>query len=314
MGRHTCTPAANPCTESRSPARMAARCLLMPWPASSCASASASAAFTTSTRWPCARSCIAIQQVHTTHHFANSLPEAAAMSLRAGTDLDLCGGFTPYLTTAVQTGLVSEAVVDVAVRRLLRARFELGDFDPEHLVGYRRLNHTVADTHHELAREAARQAIVLLENKKETLPLAASQLAGKKVAVLGPCANNTNCQMGDYSPKSDGPIVTPMEAFVARLGAASVLYAPGCPGDAACNGGPCPVSCRCANQSMFAPAAAAAAAADVVIFVGGASGLTEWMGGEASCHSPARSSDSFSGAVHSSGMNSQILPACKKRT
>jgi beta-glucosidase len=225
--------------------------------------------------------CIAIQQVHTTHHFANSLPEAAAMSLRAGTDLDLCGGFTPYLTTAVQTGLVSEAVVDVAVRRLLRARFELGDFDPEHLVGYRRLNHTVADTHHELAREAARQAIVLLENKKETLPLAASQLAGKKVAVLGPCANNTNCQMGDYSPKSDGPIVTPMEAFVARLGAASVLYAPGCPGDAACNGGPCPVSCRCANQSMFAPAAAAAAAADVVIFVGGASGLTEWMEGEA---------------------------------
>ena len=51
--------------------------------------------------------CIAIQQVHTTHHFANSLPEAAAMSLSAGTDLDLCGGFTPYLTTAVRTRITT---------------------------------------------------------------------------------------------------------------------------------------------------------------------------------------------------------------
>ena len=225
--------------------------------------------------------CIAIQQVHTTHHFANSLPEAASMALRAGTDLDLCGGFTPYLTTAVESGLVSEATVDVAVRRVLRARFELGDFDPRELVSYRKINSSVADTHHQLAREAARQAIVMLENRRQTLPLSATALAGKKIAVVGPCANNTNCQMGDYNPKSDGPIITPLQAFSARFGAAAILYAPGCPGDANCNGGPCPVSCRCVNQSMFAAATAAAAAADVVIFVGGASGLTEWMEGEA---------------------------------
>ena len=48
-----------------------------------------------------------------------------------------------------------------------------------------------------------------------------------------------------------------------------------------CNGGPCPVSCRCVNSSHFAPAVAAAAKADIVIFVGGASALAEWMEGEA---------------------------------
>jgi beta-glucosidase len=90
--------------------------------------------------------CIAIQQVHTTHFFANSLEEAAALSLEAGTDWDLCGGFTPYLTTAVQKGLVSEARVDVAVRRVLTSRFELGDFDPKANVPYRSINASIAGT------------------------------------------------------------------------------------------------------------------------------------------------------------------------
>ena len=88
----------------------------------------------------------------------------------------------------VASGLVSEATVDVAVRRVLRARFELGesppladnvfslgwerahthgfllvvpgDFDPRELVKYRSIELSVADTHHQLAREAARQAVV----------------------------------------------------------------------------------------------------------------------------------------------------------
>jgi beta-glucosidase-like glycosyl hydrolase len=220
--------------------------------------------------------CIAIQQVHTTHFFANTLEEAAAMSLEAGTDWDLCGGFTPYLTNAVEMGLVPESTVDVAVRRVLRARFELGDFDPKTLVKYREINASIADTHHELAREAARQAVVLLENRDGVLPLSATQLksANFKVALVGPCANNTNCHTGDYNPKHDGPIVTPLQALEERIGSANVLYAPGCPGDDGCNGGPCPVSCRCVNSSYFPAAVAAAKAADLVIFVGGASAFS----------------------------------------
>ena len=88
--------------------------------------------------------CIAIQQVHTTHFFANSLEEAAALSLEAGTDWDLCGGFTPYLTNAVEKGLVSEARVDVAVRRVLSSRFDLGDFDAKANVPYRSINLSIA--------------------------------------------------------------------------------------------------------------------------------------------------------------------------
>ena len=190
-------------------------------------------------------------------------------------------GRSRYLTTAVEMGLLSEARVDVAVRRVLTSRFELGDFDLKEEVPYRLINASIADTHHELAREAARQGIVMLENRNGVLPLSADGLKGKKVALVGPCANNTNCHTGDYTPKNDGPIVTPLMALQERLGAANVLYAPGCPGDIGCNGGPCPVSCRCVNTSHFSAAVAAAKAADIVIFVGGASALAEWMEGEA---------------------------------
>jgi len=156
---------------------------------------------------------------------------------------------------------------------------------------FRPIQPSVADGHKELAREAARQIIVLLENRKSTLPLKrsdftsaeaeAGQLTGLKVALVGPCANNTNCHIGDYTPKNDGPIITPLEALRQRIGAASVLYAPGCPADIGCNGGPCAVSCRCVNQSRFAPAIAAVKSADVVVFIGGSSALAEWMEGEA---------------------------------
>ena len=227
--------------------------------------------------------CIAIQQIMTTHHYANSLEEAAAMALEAGTDLDLCGGFTPYLTRAVEAGIVSESRVDVAVRRVLKARFELGDFDPADMVPFRAITEAVAHRHTELARKAAREGIVLLENRNETLPLSHAQLVsgGLTVALIGPCANNTHCHVGDYTPKSDGPVITPLVAMQKQIGAAHVLYAPGCPPNGGCNEGPCVVSCRCVNQSHFAAAVGVAKAADIVIFVGGASALTEWMEGEA---------------------------------
>ena len=50
----------------------------------------------------------------------------------------------------------------------------------------------------------------------------ASKLRGKTVAIVGPCANNTNCQMGDYNPQSDGPITTP--PFRVLACAAHTLY------------------------------------------------------------------------------------------
>ena len=53
---------------------------------------------------------------------------------------------------------------------------------------------------------------VMLENRKQTLPLSAAGLRGKKVALVGPCANNTNCHIGDYSAPSN----TPPPAFLTR--------------------------------------------------------------------------------------------------
>ncbi len=151
----------------------------------------------------------------------------------------------------------------------------------------------------------------MLENRG-ALPLSADVLRGKKIALVGPCANNTNCHTGDYNPKHDGPIVTPLSALQERLGSANVLYAPGCPGDDSCNGGPCPVSCRCVNSSHFPAAVAAAKAADVVIFIGGASALAEWMEGEAAdkadLHWPGQQ-EPLAKAVHAAAAGKPFIVA-----
>ncbi|HTY36837.1 MAG TPA: glycoside hydrolase family 3 C-terminal domain-containing protein [Bacteroidota bacterium] len=170
--------------------------------------------------------CWAIMDFYTTHTVDKTAPEAAARALVAGTDLN-CGVTYDSLGSAVRQRLVSEALVDVAVKRLFRARFRLGMFDPPELVPYARIPIGVNDSkqHKDLAAEAARQSIVLLKNDGNVLPLSKNI---KTLAVIGPNANDVDLLLGNYNGLPSHPI-TPLAGIRQKVsGRTKVLYARGC--------------------------------------------------------------------------------------
>src|SRR5204862_8204762 len=130
------------------------------------------------------------------------------------------------LVDQVRQGRVAETTIDSTVRRLLRAKFELGLFENPLVDPDAADRISGADSTRTLALDAARQAIILLKNDKGLLPLAADRLS--RVAVIGPHA--AEVLLGGYS---GGPrhTVSILEGIRARLGQreprATVEYAEG---------------------------------------------------------------------------------------
>jgi beta-glucosidase len=141
--------------------------------------------------------CWAISDLHQGHGFVLTLEQAAALSVKAGTDLS-CGPEFGILPLAVRNRLLSNDDVDRAVKRLFEARFRLGMFDPPESVPWSKLTLADNDTpaHRQLALEAARKSIVLLKNDHNILPLKRSV---KTIAVVGPNANSLPVLLGNYN-------------------------------------------------------------------------------------------------------------------
>lgn len=181
--------------------------------------------------------CGAVQDVHLEHRTRKTAAESAAMTLRAGTDLE-CGSGSwaagspdafASLTDAVTQGLVGEQDLDQALRRLLRAQFRLGFYDPPARVpwsGHDRDAIVNSPAHRALALEAARKSIVLLKNDRATLPLARGLAT---IAVIGPNAAGTEVLNGNYSGTPVNP-VSVLEGIRAAAGAATrVVHVAGGP-------------------------------------------------------------------------------------
>lgn len=169
--------------------------------------------------------CDAVDDIYATHKLVPTLAEAAAMALKAGTDLN-CGRAYSALLEAVKKGLVDEATVDLAVRRLFIARFRLGMFDPAERVPYASIAASIVDSpgHRSLALEAARESIVLLQNKDEVLPLPKSI---KSLAVIGPNADDVEVLLGNYNGFPAEPI-TPLRGLKDMLSPnTEIIYEPG---------------------------------------------------------------------------------------
>ena len=170
--------------------------------------------------------CWAIMDFYNMHKVAGSIPEAAAMALTAGTDLN-CGVSFDSLALAVLRGLVNESLVDVAVKRLFRALFRLGMFDPAELVPYASIPPDVNDDtkHRDLALEAARKSIVLLKNEHGALPLSKGL---RTIAVIGPTIYDTDVLLGNYNGVPTDP-VSVFKGIQEKIGThAKVLHARGC--------------------------------------------------------------------------------------
>src|SRR5437773_1829352 len=166
----------------------------------------------------------AIAQLAEIHHVAADPVEAARRALAATVDIEL-PDVQAYGTHVdqVQQGRVPAAAVDSAVRRLLRAKFELGLFEDPLVDPVQAERISEAEATRGLARDAARQAITLLKNDAGLLPLPANGLL--RVAVIGPHA--AEVLLGGYA---GGPrhVVSILEGIRARLGnSATVEYAEG---------------------------------------------------------------------------------------
>jgi beta-glucosidase len=141
--------------------------------------------------------CEAITDIYKYHKVAEGPAEAASMAVKAGTDLE-CGQVFNNLKEAIMKKIITEAELDVAVKRLFKARFKLGMFDPTEKVKYAQTPYTVVDNkeHKDLALEAARKSIVLLKNERDILPLKKDY---GTIAVIGPNANQWLMLLGNYN-------------------------------------------------------------------------------------------------------------------
>ena len=134
------------------------------------------------------------------HHIVNTLAEAAALVVEDRRPIAIALWQTqdvPAYLEAMQKGLISQPEVDVNLKRLFKARFQLGMFDPPEMVPYSKISADEVDTpeHRALALDVSRQAMVLLKNDG-ILPLKSSV---KTIAVVGPLADNESVLRGNYS-------------------------------------------------------------------------------------------------------------------
>ncbi|MDM1295018.1 glycoside hydrolase family 3 C-terminal domain-containing protein [Sphingobacterium sp. N143] len=197
------------------------------------------------------------------HATAATAEEAASQSIHAGLDVDLSGsGYGPNLLTAVRQGLVEPAVLDTAVARVLRMKFNLGLFDRPY-VDEKLVAQKVATAHNKsVARQVARESIILLKNDQHVLPLSKKL---KRIAVVGPNADNAYNQLGDYTaPQAEGKIQTLLTGIRAAVGKGTqVDYVKGC-------------AIRDTANSDIAAAVTAAQQADAVILVLGGSSARDF--------------------------------------
>jgi beta-glucosidase len=170
--------------------------------------------------------CGAVSDIYRFHKFAADASHAAAITVKAGTDLS-CGSEYRALNDAVHDQLISETEIDASVTRLFTARFRLGMFDPPEMVPWSRLSLADNDTpeHRALALQAARESIVLLKNDHGVLPL---KPRVKKIAVIGPTANSLEVLQGNYNgtPSSYTTLLT---GILSRFRNLRVHYTPGGP-------------------------------------------------------------------------------------
>ena len=131
------------------------------------------------------------------HKAYSDAESASAAAVLNGTDLE-CGSSYKALVKAAQEGKIDEKDIDKAVLRLLEARFALGEMDAPEDVSWTKIPFSVVASaaHDSLALDMARKSMTLLQNKDNILPL---KRGGLTVAVMGPNANDSVMQWGNYN-------------------------------------------------------------------------------------------------------------------
>ena len=167
-----------------------------------------------------------IEGIHESHFVALTKENAAIQSVTAGVDVDLGGDAYTNLCHAVQSGQMDKAVIDTAVCRVLRMKFEVGLFEHPYVDPKIAAKTVRRKEHIELARKIAQSSITLLKNENSILPLSKTI---NKVAVIGPNADNRYNMLGDYTaPQEDSNVKTVLDGIITKLSPSRVEYVRGC--------------------------------------------------------------------------------------
>jgi len=157
---------------------------------------------------------------HKTHKDATA---AAVDALIHGTDVECGVSVYKTLVDAVKNGLIKEEQLDVSLRRLFEIRFRLGMFDPPSIVKYAQVKQDVLEStaHKAHALKMARQSIVLLKNETNILPLSKKI---KKIAIVGPNADNKIAVLGNYNG-TPSKVISVLDGIKEKLGSnTEVIY------------------------------------------------------------------------------------------
>ena len=166
-----------------------------------------------------------ITELRTVHHIVDDKETAARYALDAGVDIELpfVAGY-PSLPEQIRQGKVSESAVDRAVARILRMKFLAGLFEDPYVNPDYAEKIANSPEHQQLALKAAHEAIILLKNQNNLLPLAKGKY--KKIAVIGP--NAAAVHLGGYSD-NPGRGFSVLQGIKSKVGSsAEILYAEGC--------------------------------------------------------------------------------------
>ena len=159
------------------------------------------------------------------HELVKTPEEASALAVSRGTDLNCGDCYDPNLKEAVLKKMIDEDKIDLALTRLMTARFKLGMFDPEEDVLWSKIPYDVvaSEKHYDLSKKIARESMVLLKNDNHTLPLGKNI---KSIAVIGPNADSKQALLGNYHGTPNN-YNTPLKAITDKLPNATVNYALG---------------------------------------------------------------------------------------
>ncbi|MEO8853364.1 MAG: glycoside hydrolase family 3 C-terminal domain-containing protein [Ginsengibacter sp.] len=172
--------------------------------------------------------CGAIDDFYETHKMFPNAESSATDAVLHGTDVE-CGNSTyKTLIQAVKDGKLTEKDIDVSLKRLFTIRFRLGMFDPANMVKYAQIpiSNLESQPHKDLALKMANESIVLLRNapmpgqENNLLPLNKNI---KRIAVLGPNADNANTQLGNYNGQPS-VVTTVLAGIKNKIPNASIFY------------------------------------------------------------------------------------------
>ncbi|CAI5705587.1 unnamed protein product [Peronospora effusa] len=174
----------------------------------------------------------AIEGIYHSRHYTKSLCEAGRLAILSGTDINSGTVYQKCLAKLVTSGQLPEKVVDDALKRTLKLRFQLGLFDPIDDQPYWHVAPSEVNTaqSRKLSLDLTRKSLVLLQNHGNILPLS----KGKKLAVIGPHAQAKRALLGNYLGQvchgdylEVGCVQTPLEAITTANGASNTVYCKG---------------------------------------------------------------------------------------